>query len=398
MCSAMIRLPEIRCALCSCVVMLFIGVLLPAGAACADILGVRIGGGLGPDGELRPEIATGGDVYVEIRCAPAQTVHVDLTISWDRNRDGVVQSDEAQQMATVSLQDNGRPGSAVDLNSQRGKIVARLHALPRRQGVITLKAQAADRTSRKAAALRLVIPPGGEAWWRKFDLLLHIEPKIRAPSEEETRICASSAQGGPVQLLDGRGKLSHPRLSHDESRIAYVEKVGGEPRIVLADARRGEVIRTVPGGDWPVWLPQDRGLAFVRNGVLVFLGLDDWRERERPLDFPPQRILPIRSPKAETFALVAVARDASVDEPYRLEIDRSTLAIRRVDRLHLGSDWDDELVSPDGGRFALATDADELYVHSPNRKEGTRLAAAFRVYDPSWSPSGQSLVFVCVPR
>jgi hypothetical protein len=375
----------------------FIALALVREASRAEVLSVRLGG-RGATGGLRPTIAAGGEIFVEVVCTPGDPLRIELSRFTDRNGDGVVQPGEEERLPVVMVRDNEQGKSIPDLDPLPGKVLVKAGLLSDLGSATTLVVRVSDPASVRAAALQLHAPSRSpETWWRKFARLLDIERNLRAPSRDKTDICRLDTETRVTSPIGppSPGALAHPALLQGKGKLAYVEGEGRESKIVTLELPEGRKIATFPG-DWPVWIAGSSELAFIRNGEVF--GFDPKGLQEKRLGFAADRLIMSRSSGPGSSSLIAVRHAAGLDEPYRLTLDRASLAIQSVDRLHLDGEAWEPRVSPDGDSFVRSTRSGELWIARRQGGQETKVAEGFRVYDPSWSEEGRYLIFICEPR
>ncbi|MFL6261617.1 MAG: TolB family protein [Thermoanaerobaculia bacterium] len=347
---------------------------------------------------MRPTVAAGGEIFTEVVCTPGDQLRIELSRFTDRNGDGVIQPGEEERLPVVMVRDNEQGKGVTDLNPVHGKVLAKVGLLSDLSSATTLVVRVSDPTSVRAAALQLHAPSRApETWWRKFARLLDIERNLRAPSKDETEICLLDTETGVTSPMRpaSPGILAHPALLQRKGKLAYVEREGRESRIVALELPEARKIATLPG-DWPVWIAESSGLAFIRNGEVFGFDLEGLKEKR--LGFSADRLIMSRSFGPGSSSLIAVRHAAGLDEPYRLILDPASLAVRSADRLHLDGEAWEPRVSPDGDSFVRTTRSGELWIAKRQGGQETKAAERFRAFDPSWSEEGRYLVLICEPR
>ena len=350
-----------------------------AAGADGDVLRINIGSAR-QDGTLRPLATAGDPIHVDFVCSAREEIEVEATFYADPNGDGVVQPNEVKQ----------RPAFRARANA-RGMLRVRLGEL--RPETRRLIVRARSGTSVKAATL-LVRPPREQPWWSRLDLFVDLPRTLRTP-DESGGLCVWDVLRNELLLQVGRasGELTHPVLSHDEQRVAYVVRVDGRRHLVVSDLAGKPIDRPIEGGDWPAWLPDDAGVVYVRGGKAVahLLGSNE----DRDLGFDAEKILLASSDKP--FTVIAVQDHAGADVPYRLTFALPSLSLQSMEELHFASDWERRL-SPGGIYFAAIPKAGALSIVDGRTRRWIGVGSGWRVFDPSWSPRGGKLVFVCAPK
>ena len=155
-------------------------------------------------------------------------------------------------------------------------------------------------------------------------------------------------------------------------------------------------------GDQPTWSPDDKRIAFTRDGQVFVIDASGKNERRVVAKLPPGLHWPANSPAwSPDGKRLAFSGTRDV-----LPVD---LATRRIVNLTRSQhSWQGNFspaYSPDGKTIAFSRNTDafnaDIFLMQPNGKKMRRLTQTTGTHDeqgeeamPSWSPDGRTLVYV----